>query len=197
MILSEGAYDVPSGHIAAVVTYLELANQSVSDVGALPSSVTIAREKMTNDAYRALFRSIGAPWLWTSRLAMDEAALEAILTNPAIETWIVRQNGTAIGLIELDFSVPDVCELAFFGIVQQATGQGLGGAMMAVAKSQAVRDGRSLFTVHTCSLDDPRALGFYRKAGFVAVKRSIDIFADPRLNGTHSLDAGSHIPCLK
>jgi hypothetical protein len=50
--------------------------------------------------------------------------------------------------------------------------------------------------VHTCTLDHPAALGFYRRHGFVPTKRTIETFPDPRLLGVLPADAAPHIPCL-
>ena len=50
--------------------------------------------------------------------------------------------------------------------------------------------------VHTCTLDHPRALDFYRKAGFTAISRTIETFADPRLTGALPADSAPQIPLL-
>ena len=50
------------------------------------------------------------------------------------------------------------------------------------------------FWVHTCTLDDPRALTFYRRSGFTPVAQEVEIAPDPRLNGLLPEDAGAHIP---
>jgi hypothetical protein len=50
--------------------------------------------------------------------------------------------------------------------------------------------------VHTCTLDHPHALGFYRASGFAAISRTVETFADPRLSGHLSPDAAPHVPLL-
>lgn len=196
MILAEGMYEVPNGHVVAVVTYLGMAAPDTVDDKPFAKGITAAQERLDCDSYRTLFRAVGAPWLWTSRLTMANEALKAILADPQIEFWVVRKEEAAIALIELDFSIAGTCELAFFGMVELATGQGLGGAMMALAKTRAVQEGATRLTVHTCSLDHPRALGFYQNAGFTPVKRAIEVFADPRINGPHDPETAPHVPCL-
>lgn len=196
MILTEGLHEVPAGHVAAVVTYLEMTAEAQMPAKPMPVEFTITQEQMDVDSYRALFRAVGAPWLWTSRLTTQDGALRAILESDDTELWVVRNAEQAVGFIELDFSVPEVCELAFFGLVKSATGHGLGGPMMALAQDRAFSRGANLMTVHTCSLDDPRALTFYQKAGFTPVKRGVEIFADPRLGGPHDPETAPQIPCL-
>ena len=57
--------------------------------------------------YRALFRLIGAPWLWFSRLTLDEAHLAEIIQHPKVELYSVRdESGREVGMVELDFREP-------------------------------------------------------------------------------------------
>jgi len=196
MTLTAGIHDVAGGQLAAVVTYLEMTAPDITADKPFPTGFTARQERLDTGSYRALFRAIGAPWLWTSRLALSGGALGAVLSDPQIEQWVVRRKGDAIALIELDFSAAGICELAFFGMVKPVTGQGLGGPMMALAQARAFQQGAGLFTVHTCSLDDPRALGFYQHAGFVPVRRAVEVFADPRLDGLYDPATAPQTPCL-
>ena len=50
--------------------------------------------------------------------------------------------------------------------------------------------------LHTCTLDHPSALGFYRAQGFVPFARAIETFADPRLLGLMPREAAPQIPLL-
>ncbi|WP_420822333.1 hypothetical protein [Sphingomonas aracearum] len=50
--------------------------------------------------------------------------------------------------------------------------------------------------LHTCTLDHPSALNFYRAQGFVPVSRTIETFADPRALGLLPEDAAPQIPYL-
>ncbi len=196
MMLPEGMHSIPAGHLAAVVTYLQMTAPAMTDPKPFPEGITGTHGTLDIVSYRALYRAVGAPWLWTSRLEMKDDALADILGDDAIEQWVIRQGNKAIGLVELDFRKPNECELAYFGILKDATGQGLGGPMMALAQSCAFGREIGRFFVHTCHLDDPRALAFYQKAGFVPYQTAVEVFADPRLSGTHPTSAGSHIPCL-
>jgi ribosomal protein S18 acetylase RimI-like enzyme len=196
MILTAGMYDVASGHVATVVTHLEMATPTMPAPAPFPKGITGSGDGVDIGTYRRLFKSVGGPWLWVSRLLMDDVALGALLDDPQIEIWVIRQDGTDIGLIELDFRAPDACELVLFGIEKAATGQGLGKPMMALAQSRAHARHKSLFTLHTCTLDDPRALGFYQNIGFRPVKRTVEIFADPRFDGIHDPATAPQIPCL-
>jgi len=62
-------------------------------------------------------------------------------------------------------AAPDI-ELAYFGLTPETVGQGAGRWLMARAIELAFAHRPRRFWVHTCSLDHPGALNFYRRAGF-------------------------------
>nr|WP_274615838.1 GNAT family N-acetyltransferase [Sphingomonas sp. ACRSK] len=147
--------------------------------------------------YRALFRRVGEPWLWFSRLVMDDDRLRAIVHDPSISVYAaVDPRGIEVGMLELDHRRAGECELSYFALVPELVGRGLGGWLMAQALTLAWRKDVERLWVHTCTLDHPRALGFYRKSGFVPFKRTVETFADPRASGILSPDAASHYPRL-
>ena len=86
-------------------------------------------------------------------------------------------------MLELDFRDPGACELAFFGLTAAMQRRGVGRAMMRVAVDRAFAKPIERLLVHTCTLDSPAALPFYLRSGFRAVRREVEIFADPRLGG--------------
>lgn len=189
-------YPVPPGHVPTVVTYLQMHAVAMTEAKPFPASVTATRERLDNDSYRQLFRAVGQPWLWSSRLEMDDGKLAAILAAEKTELWVIRKGHAFTGIVELKFEDGGDCELAYFGIVKEATGQGLGGPMMALAQRQAFARDISRFYVHTCNWDDPRALAFYQMAGFTPYKMMVEVFPDPRLQGIHPLETAPHVPCL-
>jgi len=182
--------------LAAVVTYLEMRAQPALEVPA--STLDLQRiENPTADRYRDLFRLVGAPWLWFSRLALDDEALAAIVRDPRVELYaVVDGNGRDAGMLELDFREPGQCELAFVGLVPELSGLGHGRWLLAEAVSRAWREGVTRVHVHTCSLDHPAALGAYRRAGFTPYKRAVERFPDPRLLGILPKDCAPQVPLL-
>ena len=60
----------------------------------------------------------------------------------------------------------------------------------------AWRAGVERVWVHTCTLDHPKALDFYRAQGFEPYARAIETFADPRLAGLLPADVAPQIPLL-
>lgn len=154
-------------------------------------------EKPSPEKYRALFRRIGEPWLWFSRLIMDDARLTGIIHDSGVEIFAVADpRGIEIGLLELDYREKETCELSFVGLVPELAGQGHGRWLMAHALMRAWRPDVTRVWVHTCTLDHPKALGFYRASGFVPFARAVETFPDPRLSGHLPREAAPHIPLL-
>jgi len=182
--------------LAAVVTYLEM--RVPPDHQVPPSSLSLTRIEVPQpEHYRDLFRLIGAPWLWFSRLIMDDAHLASIIQHPKVELYSVLDgNGREVGMIELDLREPHECELAFIGLIPELTGRGHGEWLLAEALRLAWREGVDRVHVHTCSLDHPAALSAYRRAGFTAYRRAIERFADPRLLGLLPRDCAPQVPLL-
>lgn len=188
---------VEPGMVAAIVTHLEM-RERPRPAPIPPAPLQLVRWKTPRlDTYRALFRRVGEPWLWFSRLVMSDESLGAIIHDPMVEIYAVTDpRGIEVGLLELDFRTMPDCELGFFGLVPQLNGKGMGRWLMAQAKSLAWRRGVERFWVHTCTLDSPAALGFYIKSGFVAVAREVETFADPRIAGILPRDCAPHVPLL-
>lgn len=192
-----GLTPVPPGQVATIVTSLEMRERPRPRP--LPGSpLRLVRwPAPASERYRTLFRRVGEPWLWFSRLVLAEEALRAILDDPAVEVHAaVDRAGVELGMLELDFRKPGECELAYFGLVPELTGKGVGGWMMGQALAMAWRDGVERVWVHTCTLDHPAALGFYRRHGFVPFARAVETFADPRLAGLLPREAAPQIPCF-
>jgi GNAT superfamily N-acetyltransferase len=190
-----GYTDLPSGTIAAVVTYLEM-RQPPPMAAAEQSGWSLVPLAGDEARYRALFRRVGEPWLWFSRLIMSDDMLRAIVGHPLVQAFALHVDGKDIGLLELDFRERSQCELSFFGLVPEAVGAGWGKVLMAEALHRAWAEPISRLWVHTCSLDHPRALEFYIRSGFRPYKRAVEIAEDPRLKGYLPLSAAPHIPPL-
>ena len=196
-MLEDGYTDVPPGKIAAVVTYLELRERPAGAPRPLPAGFSLERLTSPDLAdYRALFRAVGEPWLWFSRLAMTDAELSAVLNDPLNEVYILRLAGEARGLLELDRRMPPDVEIGFLGVTPDLVGAGTGAAMMAFALERARALGAPRILLHTCSLDHPRALSFYLRMGFQPYRRAIEVADDPRLAGLLPLTAAPHVPVI-
>jgi GNAT superfamily N-acetyltransferase len=189
-----GYTNLPPGKIAAVVTFLEMRERP--RLPRRPAQQWRLEPVRDVGRYRALFRAVGEPWLWFSRLVMPEAQLAGLLEHAEVQAFALVDKDRDIGLLELDFRSRGECELAFFGLVPDAIGKGAGRYLMDEAIRRAFRRPIERLFVHTCSLDHPGALAFYRRSGFMAYKRSIEVADDPRLTGRASPGSAPHVPLL-
>lgn len=192
-----GLIPVPDGQLASVVTSLEMrARPPLRPVPPSPFRL-LHWEAPANARYRALFRRVGTPWLWYSRLVMEDDRLAAILSDPQVEVYALTDRaGIELGMLELDFRTAGECLIAYFALVPELTGKGHGRWMMAQALAWAWRPGVARVHVNTCTLDHPAALPFYQRSGFCAYRRTVETFADPRLAGVLPADAAPYSPCL-
>lgn len=188
---------VADAQVATIVTSLEMRERPRPRP--LPDS-RLRLVRWTTPAlstYRALFRRIGGPWLWFSRLVMDDATLAAIVHDARVEVYaVVDPAGIEVGMLELDFRESGTCELSYVGLIPELAGQGHGRWLMAHALQRAWAPGVTRVWVHTCTLDHPRALGFYRASGFRPYKRTVETFDDPRATGILPADGAPHVPYL-
>lgn len=203
MSLADGYHDLPPGKVAFVVTYLEMLSRPASIAGdeakgALSPPFSIRPVPAPDlDWYRDLFRRVGTPWLWASRLRLTDAQLTAIIHDPAVSTYALAHEGRDEGLLELDFRVPGECELAFFGVTLPLIGSGAAHRLMQYAVAEAWSRPISRFWVHTCTGDHPAAPAFYQRAGFVTYRVGVEIADDPRLTGILPDTAAPHVPLIR
>ena len=195
--LQNGCYDLPKGKLANVATCLEMKSAVLQSKLSWPDGMSL-RRLGSNDvaAYHDIFRLVGQNFLWFSRLILPDVELKVILIDPDVEAFVLERNGQPLGLLDLDFRKRPDCELAFFGLVPQAVGGGLGKLLMAEAVTRAFARPIARFWVHTCSNDHPKALPFYMKAGFKPYKRLIEVHDDPRLSGHLPLASANQVPLL-
>jgi GNAT superfamily N-acetyltransferase len=195
--LPDGYSDLATGKVANVQTSLEMFGRPLLRAEMFDSPLVLVRAKPVDLGwYRALFRRIGEPYLWFSRLVMLDDELARIVGDERVEVYSVRSDGEDIGLVELDFRQPYECELSFFGTTEKAIGTGTGRWMMNRAIERAWSMPIRRFWVHTCTLDHTAALSFYIRSGFVPFKRQIEVFDDPRLTGVLSSSAGPDVPII-
>lgn len=154
-------------------TYLELKSpdQFKPAFGEFPD-VSIERVKRPTPAlYRDCYRSVGQDYHWRDRWDWSDEAIRAHLARPEITLHVARRGGVLAGWYELR-RVPDdrSVEIAYFGLLPAAIGQGLGKHLLSCAVRDAWALGPARVWLHTCTLDHPAALPNYKKRGFLPYK---------------------------
>ena len=195
--LALGYHPLPKGHLANVVTCLEMFAKPVLRP-APDAGFTLERMGASDtDRFRYLFRAIGQDIMWFSRLIMAEEKLAGIIGDPNVHCHALVKNGEDIGLLELDFREEGTCELSFFGVVPSAVGSGAGRYLMNEALERAWAQPISRLWVHTCTFDHPNALGFYQRSGFSPYAVMVEVHKDPRLTGHLPRDASPRVPLIE
>ena len=182
--------------LAAVVTYLEM-RERPAEFGIVPGTLRLEpRDRIAPGDYRALFRKVGAQWLWFSRLVASDEELRALFAADVALWAVIDESGDEVGMLELDYRTPGECDLSFLGLVPELAGRGHGRWLLAEAVARAWRNDVARVHVHTCTLDHPAALAAYRRAGFVPFRRAIERFADPRIAGLLPPETAPQVPLL-
>jgi GNAT superfamily N-acetyltransferase len=127
---------------------------------------------------------------------MPDAELERYLADPRVELHLLVTPHGDQGLLELDFRVDRECEIALFGVAAPLINTGAGRWLMNNALEIAWSRPIERFWLHTCTLDHPNALEFYRRTGFSPYERKIEVFDDPRYLGLTRIDAAPAVPIL-
>lgn len=164
--------------IETTVTYLEMLEQPVRPATPTPSGLAklalLRAEKPTLSFYRYLYGAVGESLNWTDRLLLDDDQLRAIIDDPLVEIYVLYLGGVPAGYVELDRRAHDDIELVYLGLAPEFTGRGLGRYLLDWAIHTAWSHSPKRLWVHTCSLDDPRALPLYQRAGFVVYDQQIE-----------------------
>ncbi|MDP2374123.1 GNAT family N-acetyltransferase [Reyranella sp.] len=166
------------GRLPITITYLEIAPADWTRRGLLPAlEVSIERVNSPTVAlYRDLYDRVGRPWLWYERRLLSDQALAALMAAPGHELHIAREGGALVGYFEL---LDD--EIVFFGLTLGYVGRRIGPWLLDRAIERAFARGTTCVILNTNTLDHPKALDTYRKAGFQPVRSETKELQDPRV----------------
>jgi GNAT superfamily N-acetyltransferase len=122
---------------------------------------------------RFLYQTVGGPYDWTDRLPWTLEQWAGRLVDPDIEVWVAWDEGTPVGYFELARHSDGTVEIAYFGLLPHATGQGHGGALLSDAVRRAWELDAKRIYVNSCSLDHPRAMDNYMARGFRVFREEV------------------------
>jgi GNAT superfamily N-acetyltransferase len=149
-------------------TYLEMLSPAeLVPPRADPSRLAVRRLAAADfELGRRLYREVGAAYLWLDRLAWSDARWQAWYGRSGVELWIGEADRRPAGYFELDAQPDGNTELAYFGLLPDAIGRGLGGLLLSAAITRAWATGAKRVWVHTSSRDHAAALPNYLARGF-------------------------------
>jgi ribosomal protein S18 acetylase RimI-like enzyme len=165
------------GLLPVTITHLALAPADWTRRGMPPDiAVDIAQERTpTASLYLDLYDRVGRDWLWYERRLLGEEKLAALLNRPGHELHIARHDSALVGYFELYAD-----EIVFFGLVPHYIGRRIGPWLLDRAIERGFTRGAQELVLNTNTVDHPRALDTYRKAGFRVVSREQKELQDPR-----------------
>lgn len=154
------------------VTHLEMSKPPALRVGA-PIGVRLAMmrpHRISLPFYRYLYEQVGKPHHWLLRREIGDEGLAEAVHSPMTEIEVLYADGSPAGFYELALeALPDTVEIRYFGLVPGVQGRGLGRFLLSEAIHSGFAHVPSRLTIHTNTLDSPRALRLYQKMGFSPV----------------------------
>ena len=161
--------------LAYSITYLEMDQRPSFGWPRLPAGSTAALLKAERPPvwwFLALYDAVGRDYAWEDVHKREHDEVQEWLHQDVMSLFTLLDHGWPQGFFLLERQGEGVTDLAYFGMVPEAVGRGLGGWLLktAILTGWDLPDTRKL-TVNTCTLDHPRALALYQKNGFTPVRR--------------------------
>jgi ribosomal protein S18 acetylase RimI-like enzyme len=128
---------------------------------------------------RDLYFRVGEQWDWIDQRPWTDEQWKEYASAPELRTFAVYYDGALAGYYELrGDSKPDgrngEVEIAYFGLLPEFIGRGLGGALLTSAIEEAWSRCGGIAPkrvwVHTCNRDHPQALANYQARGMLVYK---------------------------
>ncbi|RED50995.1 GNAT family acetyltransferase [Aestuariispira insulae] len=179
-----------SRDLPVTVTWLEMTAPPLRPAIPVPSiGIPLSLTRVQSPSlsfYRYLYNTVGEPWLWWERRAMPDEDLQRVIQSADTEIYLLSVGSNPAGFVELNaIRTLRTVEIAYFGLVPDFIGMGLGGYLLdwAIRTAWAHESRPERLEVNTCTLDHPAALATYQKAGFTPYRQEERQVPDPRLNG--------------
>ena len=154
--------------VDATRTYLEMRDRTALRRAAKPPGVIEVNQlrRCPPSFWRYLYVEVGRAHRWTDRLPWTDAEIAAYLADPAVELWLLSVEHVPAGYFELRQDGEGGTEIAYFGLLPEFLGRGLGKYLLTAAVDRAWHRGPTRVWLHTLTLDHPAALPNYTSRGF-------------------------------
>jgi GNAT superfamily N-acetyltransferase len=174
------------GRLDLTITYLEMTERPPHPHVVPPHRLKLSllrAHQPTVGFYRFLYNSVGEPWLWYERRVMSDDDLARIIQDDRVEIYVLYVDGVPAGFAELDLRTPPNIELAYFGLMPDFIGRGLGRYLLTWAIDTSWNHEPERLWVNTNTLDHAKALPLYQRCGFRPYKQEHVVIDDPRILG--------------
>jgi len=152
----------------ATRTYLEMA--SPDRLVAAPCPDPELRIERVYDCpasfFRYLYLAVGRDYHWVDRAGWTDEQIRTHLARDAQRLFVAYLRGAPAGYFELESHDDGSFEIAYFGLLPEFKGRGLGKFLLTEACTRAWDAGARRLWLHTCTLDDKAALPNYVARGF-------------------------------
>ena len=155
-----------------VRTYLEIRDRAaLRPAGVSHPGVRVERvHGCAPSFWRYLYTEVGRAHRWVDRLPWTHDDIQRYLADPAVSLWLLTVSGAPAGYFELRRERDGGTEIAYFGLLPEFIGRGLGGLLLTEAVRRAFDGGATRVWLHTNTLDHPAALPNYRRRGFTVFR---------------------------
>src|SRR5215813_4162943 len=160
-------------HEPLITTYLEMRSEDQLRPKRGDSQFHV-REKTDRDwrFNRDFYLRVGEQWAWIDKRSWSDGQWKEYATAPALRTFAGYYDDACAGYYELRRDREAGIEIAYFGLLPEWIGRGLGGALLtsAIETAWRMKPNPIRVWVHTCNCDHPQALANYRARGMVVYK---------------------------
>ena len=156
-----------------ITTYLEMRSRDQLRPKRADARFEI-REKRNRDwrFNRDLYFRVGERWDWIDKRPWTDEQWKEYAVAAELRTFAGYYDDALVGYYELRQDREGGIEIAYFGLLPEWIGRGLGGALLTSAIEGAWRmePNTSRVWVHTCNRDHPQALANYQARGMIVYK---------------------------
>lgn len=153
-------------------TYLELRTRADFKPSVCPDPLARVEPLFSAPAsfFRYLYVEVGRAYHWVDRLPWSDDQLRERLALPGVSLHLLSVGGSPAGYFELEKHADGSAEVAYFGLLPEYLGRGLGGFLLSEAVIAAWALEPTRVWLHTCTLDAKTALPNYLARGFQPFK---------------------------
>ena len=166
-----------------ITTYLEMRSpEKLRPKRCADARFQVREQKEPNWVFnRDLYFAVGEQWQWIDKRPWTDEQWKEYAAAPELRTFAAYYDDELVGYYELRRESESdgrnaAVEIAYFGLLPDFIGRGLGGALLtsAIQEAWSPESIRGIAPqrvwVHTCNRDHPQALANYQARGMVVYK---------------------------